>query len=152
MARPTARSISRSADDIVALCVDPDRLEEVWPHIRHYIDAVVGNGRGDDSAEIILNDLHLRLSLLWIAWDGGEIIAAATTKLIKTVNGTVCLITACGGHDMGAERWRKCIAPIESYAMAEGCTRIRIPGRRGWAAIFPDYQQPWIVLEKRLTS
>jgi hypothetical protein len=43
------------------------------------------------------------------------------------------------------------ITGLEDFANAEGCIAIRMEARKGWAAIFPDYHEPWIVLEKRLT-
>lgn len=133
----------------VVLCADPDRIPEIWPHVAELIEAAFA-GRGDDSAADVKSDLMARCALLWIAWDGGKIVAAATTKLLKTARGLVCVITSCGGREMGLARWRAAIRPIEEYAMAEGCAVIRVEGRRGWAAVFPDYREAWVALEKRL--
>ena len=140
----------RVADSLHTLCVDPDRIPEVWPHVADFITAAFANGRGDDNADIVLGDLYARESLLWITWDGEAVIAAATTKLLKVAYGLVCVITACGGCEMGPARWREAIKPIEDYALAEGCRAIRFEGRRGWAAVFPDYRERWVCLEKRL--
>lgn len=132
------------------LCVAPEMVDATWPHVVGFIEAAFENDRGDDSAELVLEELRAQLSLLWVAWDGNAVLAAATTKLIKTRRGLVCLITSCGGHDMGPTAWRKALRPIEDYARAEGCWKTRIEGRRGWAKVFPDYREAWIALEKRL--
>lgn len=134
-----------------ALCVSPDLIPEIWPHVRHFIEDAFLNGRGDDDPQIIHRDLLSGHSLLWIVWDSEQrqIIAAATTKVLDVERGKVCVITACGGIEIG--RWKRDgLAAIEAYARHEGCKFVRIEGRKGFARLFPDYRQPWIVLEKRL--
>lgn len=133
------------------LCVDPERIDEIWPHVKEFIAAAFDRDRGDDSADGVVADLRARRALLWIAWDGDVICAAATTRLFKVELGTICIITACGGREMGIDRWRSCIRPLEEYARAEGCRVIRVEGRRGWKAVFPDYSEVWVTLQKRLT-
>lgn len=119
--------------------------------MREFIERAFEHGRGDDNAEIVLADLKAKGSLLWIAWaaDDRKIIAAAVTKIIKTWRGLICLITACGGVDL--VRWKHMIGGLEDFARAEGCIAIRMEARKGWAAVFTDYREPWIVLEKRLS-
>lgn len=132
------------------LCVAPGMVPDIWPHVREFIEAAFAHDRGDDDAEIVHADLLSGGSLLWVAWDDERkrIIAAATSKLIKVRRGLICCITSCGGIDI--DRWSSCLAAIEAYAKDEGCTLMRIEGRKGFARVFPDYTQPWIVLEKRL--
>lgn len=135
---------------VKALCVDPARIEEIWPHVSAFIEEAFWHERGDDSAEIVLADLQAERALLWIVWDDDDkqIIAAATTKLLHVRGGLVCLITSCCGNDL--HRWQQCILEIEIYAKAEGCSRVRIDGRLGWRRYFPDYRERWVVLEKTL--
>lgn len=137
---------------MTAICVAPDRIGEIWPHVRAFVEAAFAECRGDDDAELVHDDLAAGRALLWIAWDdaGKRIVAASTTKLLDVKRGKVCLITSCGGRGVGSNRWVHLISDIESYAKAEGCKYVRFEGRRGWQAIFPEYEQPWIVLEKRL--
>lgn len=132
------------------LPVAPDLVPYYWPHVRPFIEAAFAECRGDDSAEIVHADLLSGNQYLWIAWDEDNlsIIAAITTKVIDVPRGRVCLITSCGGKSLN--RWVSFMPRIEEYAKAEDCKYIRFEGRKGWAAIFPDYEQPWIVLEKRL--
>jgi hypothetical protein len=142
--------MSAGAKPCVALCVDPDRIEDIWPHARAFIEAAFDGERGDDDAEAMFADLVARKSLLWIAWDDErkKILAAATTKLIKVSRGLVCWVTSCGGNDL--KRWRDCLGVIEGYAKAEGCSHVRLSGREGWKVIFPDYRKTWVTLEKAL--
>jgi hypothetical protein len=46
------------------------------------------------------SDILSGRSLLWIAWNGQAVEAAAATILINSEIGKVCIITACGGNDM----------------------------------------------------
>jgi hypothetical protein len=139
-----------ASPDVHALCVDPDRVDEIWPHARAFIEAAFDSELGDDSAELVLADLKSRNALLWIVWaeDRKQIIAAATTKLIRVTRGLVCLVTACGGNEL--KRWRDCISAVEGYAKAEGCSHVRLCGREGWKVIFPEYRKIWVTLEKAL--
>jgi hypothetical protein len=87
-------------------------------------------------------------ALLWLAWDGERIQAAAVTELHTTEWRKVCVIVACGGAGMRA--WLPLLAGIETYARAAGCACVRIMGRKGWARALPTYRTTRIVLEKEL--
>ena len=85
-------------------------------------------------------------ALLWLAWDGEEIAAAAVTELHKTDQRKICVIVACGGS--GRADWLPLISGIEKFAKAEGCRAMRIIGRRGWMRVLPDYRERAVVIEK----
>lgn len=139
-----------AGSDPVLVCVEPARIDEIWPHVRRFTESAFSDGRGDDNAEIVEADLRAGYSLLWIVWTAREnrILAAVTTKLLKTPRGFVCRITSCGGIEL--KRWAHLLADIEAYAKAEGCICVRWEGRKGWKAFFPGYREPWIVLEKKV--
>lgn len=130
------------------VCVHPNAVDDLWPHVRGYLESTFWRGRHKGDIDTVLADIKNGLALLWIVWDGRGILAAITTKLIQEPAGLVCLITACGGVFM--KRWLALIADIEAYAKAEGCRCMRAEGRKGWKAMLPDYREPWVVLEKRL--
>jgi hypothetical protein len=92
-------------------------------------------------------DVLVGLQLVWLAWDGKDIIAVATTQLIKPRN-KVCVLTACHGYDR--EKWQPLLACIEKYAKDEGCRSLRIYGRKGWQRVLTTYRVEHIVLEKTL--
>lgn len=130
------------------VCVDPKRIDEIWPHVSGFLASAFERGIGDDDLESLKQDLDARQSLLWVVWDGKGLLAAATTKLLKMPTKKLCVISACGGREL--RRWRRFIAELESYAKAEGCDAFRMMGRPGWKAVFPDYREPWVCLEKGL--
>jgi hypothetical protein len=134
------------------LCVDPDRIDEIWPHVESFIASALWRGPDGDSPADALFELRDRRLLLWIVWASDEqtILAAATTRLIDVGKGRVCIITACGGRELA--RWKRAIDEIEKYARAEGCVELRLMGRKGWVRMFPDFREPWTVLAKELTT
>jgi hypothetical protein len=111
------------------VCVDPERVREVWPHVSALLKAACYRTRLNAFADIEADILAGR-SLLWPAWNGSGVESAAATILINSEIGKVCIITACGGSDM--KRWLPLIGEIETYAKSEGCKRVRIYGRKGW--------------------
>ena len=129
------------------VCVDPQRVHEIWPHVAPLLKAACIRTGLNAFVDLEADILSSR-SLLWIAWNKQAIEAAAATVLINSEIGKVCIITACGGNDM--PRWLPLIAAIENYARAEGCTRVRIYGRKGWLRALDGYGQTHIIMDKEL--
>lgn len=136
----------RSSAELV--CVDPERVHEIWPHVAPLLRAACIR-TGLNAFADIESDILSGRSLLWIAWNGQAIEAAAATILINSEIGRVCIITACGGSDM--PRWLPLITEIENYARAEACTRVRIYGRNGWLRALDGYEQTHIIMDKELS-
>lgn len=133
----------------VLVCVDPEKVDELWPHVRPFIDAAFDTELGDDNTDSVKADLDARHALLWIVWNGNKLIAAATTKIVRVPAKKLCIITTCAGQDLS--RWLHFLVDMEKYAKAEGCDAMRIMGRRGWKAMLPTYHEPWVCLEKELS-
>jgi hypothetical protein len=93
-------------------------------------------------------DVLTGMQLVWLAWDGKEIMAVATTQLVKPRN-KVCVLTACAGRDR--DQWLPLFAKIEQYAKDEGCTKMRIYGRKGWIRVLDGYYVEHVILEKALS-
>lgn len=129
------------------VCVDPDHVREVWPLVAPLIQrAIVTTGLSAFAS--IERDILLGTSLLWLAWDGSVIEAAAATSLQQTDAGKICIITACAGA--GMTRWLRLIRGIEAYAQAEGCHCVRIFGRKGWGRVLDGYEERYAIIDKRL--
>jgi hypothetical protein len=129
------------------ICIDPARIHEIWLHVRGLLKTACRrtelNAFADFEAEIISGR-----SLLWVAWNGCAIEAAAATVLTNSEIGKVCVITLCAGH--GMKRWLKLIEWIEAYAKDEGCARIRIFGRKGWLRVLEGFESKHVVMDKVL--
>jgi hypothetical protein len=136
----------RSSAELV--CVDPQRVEEIWPHVAPLLRAACLR-TGLCAFADIEADILCGRSLVWIAWDGQAIEAAAATVLIHSEIGKVCIITTCGGRDM--TRWLTLLAEIETYARTEGCARVRIYGRKGWLRVLEGYEAKHIIMDKEIS-
>ena len=120
----------------------------VWPRVEHFVRAAVEATDLAAFADIAYAVLAGR-SLLWLALDGRELFAVATTELQRTEHSLVCVITACAGR-LGGELHRL-LKGIEDYARAEGCDYVRLFGRRGWVRkLKAHYVQRHVVLERKL--
>lgn len=131
---------------VETICVDPARVNEVWPHVRHFIAAAVKrcpNCTEHDIAKALTFD-----ALLWVRTDGEAIYGAGVTQLTRGALGLTCDVMAYGGP---CDDWPAAFAPIERYARDEGCAAIKIEGREGWRRVFRDYDLASITLMKRLT-
>jgi hypothetical protein len=77
------------------VCIPPDKAVLVWPHVSGLIHAAIK--RGDLSSFGPVEQSVLRGdALLWLAWDGERIQAAAVTELHRTEWRKVCVVVACG--------------------------------------------------------
>ncbi len=135
----------RSTVDLV--CIDPKRVSEVWPHVKHLIRSAIERTGLSDFLDVERSVLRGD-QLLWMAWNGLGVEAAATTHLIRVSGRKVCELTACGGKDR--MRWLPLLNDIETYAKNEGCDAMRILGREGWSRVLNDYHIAHVVLEKDL--
>ena len=128
------------------VCVDPKLVDQFWPHASKLIQTAVER-TGLCEFKDIESQVLSGGQLLWLAWSG-SIEAAATTELVEINGHLVCVLTACGGHQR--ERWLPLLAKIEQFAKDEGCSCLRIFGRRGWERVLNDYRVEHIILEKQL--
>ena len=126
--------------------VDRELVETVWPKVKHFIDPAVRVG--DWSFEAIEKEVLDGSAIMLVALDGEKFIAVAVIQIWETHRGRLCVILASGGKQL--HRWKDFMALVEDYARKQGCSCVRLYGRKGWKRIFPDFAEPWITLEKRL--
>ena len=138
-----------NATKVELVCVDPARIHEIWPHARELLKRASQRTGLNAFADIEADILSGR-SLVWIAWNGRAIEAAAATVLINSDIGKMCVITVCGGQ--GMKRWLNLVERIESYARDEGCIRVRIFGRKGWLRVLEGYDAKHAIMDKELRS
>jgi len=126
---------------MMSVCVDPKKINEVWPHFKHLIERAVKKGTSEFGG--IESDVLTGHSLLWLAYDG-KVHAAAVTKLYDGV----CEITACSGAKL--KTFLPLIKDLEAYARDEKCRAVRVVGRRGWIRVLGAYKPVATVLERAL--
>ncbi len=109
------------------VCVAPEDVPQIWPYAGGMIRSAIERTGLSDFADIE-KDVFSGDQLLWLVISD-KIEAAGTTHLSRGV----CTITACGGHLM--DRWVSLHKRIEKYAKDEGCSTVRIYGRKGWERV-----------------
>jgi hypothetical protein len=129
-------------------CVDPKFVARIWPSVCGLIRAAMRRGGLGSYAPVEESVLAGR-ALLWLVIDATAIEAAIVSELHQTEWRKVCVVVAGGGKDM--RRWIGLIGKIEEFARAEGCSAMRIVGRKGWARMLSEYRTTRIVLEKELS-
>ena len=130
------------------ICIDPARVREFWPYVAPLIAAAMKRGGITDLADVE-GAILAGQALVWMAWNGATINAAAVTQLSSVQGERFCTIVACGGRNR--DKWLPLLAGLEHYAKAEDCKAMRIFGRRGWERLLPDYKPARVLLEKELT-
>lgn len=128
------------------VCVPPDDVLRVWPHVRELIVDAAKRGAGDIFS--IESGVLNGPDLLWLAWDGEKILAAAVTSLGIANNDKICTIVACGGDEWS--RFGHLIEGLEKFAKDEGCKAIRINGRPGWLRALNGYRALQVTIEKAI--
>ena len=131
------------------VCVPPSYVNTLWQRVNaHILSAMERGGMGNYSD--VERGVRSGAMQLWLAFNDGEILAAAVTELTKRTNGELeCTIVACGGNER--DTWLHHIAALEDFARAEGCSRVRICGRPGWRRILNGYRTRKVIIEKELT-
>lgn len=128
------------------VCVPPNDVRKVWGQVRPLILDAAKRGSGDIFA--IESGLLNGPDLLWLAWDGETILAAAITSLGIVNNEKICTIVACGGDEWA--RFGHLIEGLEKFAKDEGCKRVRINGRRGWLRALDGYREMQVTMMKEI--
>ncbi|UZE51913.1 hypothetical protein ONR75_15895 [Rhodopseudomonas sp. P2A-2r] len=129
------------------ICIELARVAEFWPHVRGMILGAIERTGLSDAGDVEGSILRGG-SLLWIAWNGKTIEAAASTEIMSIGARKVCVLVACGGRDR--RRWLPMLRKLEIYAKAEGCSCVRIIGRRGWVRVLKSYAVKHVILERPL--
>jgi len=127
------------------VAIPPADAHGVWPPVAALVKAAMEKGRLSNYAEVE-QAVRSGAALLWLAWEGESIKAAAVTEVSAANGEKFCTIVACGGHDRG--QWLHLLEGLESHAKAEGCAAMRVYGRRGWGKLLKDYRVTRVLLEK----
>jgi len=122
-------------------------LEVVWPHVAPWIsERVVERSNGEFSIEGIAEKLITGAWQLWVVFDG-EYRAVLATEITK--EGIARIHFATG---KGADRWKHLIDDIKAWAKNQGCHRLHMLARKGWARHLPEFKVTHVLLETDLTD
>ncbi len=131
------------------LYIDPQQLGEAWPHINHLLVDVVDLFAGRHTMETVLSEIMNDQVALWVIAgpDGAQAILGTEIGIEPSGDRTMDIKWLAG---RGAHKWMHLLEQLEDVARAEGCTRLEMYARKGWAKHMPDYKLTRIKLEKDL--
>lgn len=129
------------------VCVPPKMASKFWPAVMPMVEE--GYRANDLFLPVnIEKDLIDGLKLLWLACDGGHILAVMVTELELRPSGKICYLGATCGRDLRS--WKNLQQKIENYAKSEGCSKLVIEGRKGWIRALPGFCEVRSTIEKQL--
>ena len=114
------------------------------------MESVAERSKGKFSVPGILEAIACQRWQLWIVWDGSVRAIVATELYRSPSNMKCCTIHFATGRE--AAGWTHHLDEIEVWAREEGCARIELIARKGWAKHLPAYKMSHVFLEKDLTS
>jgi hypothetical protein len=126
----------------VLLKVTPEKLGEVWGKAYEWLAPAIERD-GLVTKETVYDGLKSGYNQLWVCET-----AAAVTCLEDYAKERVCFIWLAGGSDLS--KIKENMRFIEAWAFENGCSRMRVTGRKGWLRVFKDYSEPYITMEKKI--
>lgn len=133
-----------------AYAIPREEVWRVWPGVAEWIDSAYK--AADEIMPLdILDQLRSGHRQLWVAWgDEQRVLCAVLTRIVQLRSGRALQVTGCGGEQV--ERWSDLITTLESFAKDEGCTKIQVSGRPGWARLYRNsgYRATRVVIEREL--
>ncbi len=134
--------------------ITSDRVKDVWPICKEYID--LGNSKSKD--EMTVEDIYDKLleteMQLWLVYDeNSKVISCLTTEVINYPQRRTCRIVTLGGRDL--DTWvDKFLDVLEEWAFAAACDSMETACRKGFIKKLKKfgYEHTYTVLGKELTA
>ena len=140
--------ITRQATPLLLRQVPISYLREVWPHVAGMLGSVVERSDGCWTLANMAQKLTAEEWQLWVIYDGEYRGVLATELFFEASGMKKARVVFCTG--VGAKQWVKLLSEIESWAQDQGCERIEMIARKGWARHLEDYKMTHVLLEKDL--
>jgi hypothetical protein len=119
---------------LIISLVPPDRVGDVWPLVKDYIDVAVYQTDGrytlDDAFTLVAQHGYL----LWIAFDEEKLKGAVITCFLTYPRKKVLHIMFLGGAEGRA--WKDAtLETLQRFAKDNECDCIEASGREGWSRV-----------------
>lgn len=119
-------------------------FEDEWARCAPWIEAALEHGGATHALEDIEALVRAREARFWAGREAAVVTEVQTWPRMKVLN-----VWLAGG-DL-AELRDELRPLVEAYGVAEGCQRMLVPGRQGWARALGYRPQFWICT-KELTA
>ncbi len=124
--------------------VPKETVRYIWKDVERVlkksVDTATGKVKLIDVLHGILNDTYV----LWVVFDGEEVIAAITTRIIQYPQRRSMALDWVGGSKM--KEWQDmAIEKITDFAVSNGCQHLEGYGRKAWGralkkhGFYPEY-------------
>ena len=124
--------------------VPKETVRYIWKDVERVLktsaDTAIGKVNLIDVLHGILNDTYV----LWVVFDGEEVIAAITTRIIQYPQRRSMALDWVGGSKM--KEWQDmAIEKITDFAMLNNCQHLEGYGRKAWGralkkhGFYPEY-------------
>lgn len=141
--------LDRISTSCQLVAVDPANVKTVWPLVQPYINRAFEEMDAPVPIDMFQSLVSGR-ALAWIVCDDQmRTIYVFVTELYVRRSGTKVCRLVCGAGERMNE-WLPLQAKLETYARAEGCSKIVAEGRPGWARALDGYTEIRRVIEKDL--
>lgn len=129
--------------------VETTEIGKNWNVLENALIEAADGSRGRYSVEGILTQVFREDWQLWAVITGDHLQALLATTLSVELSGhrTAGIVFAVGE---APREWVHLIDELEDWARTQGCTRLEIWARKGWAKMLQDYKLSHVLLEKHL--
>jgi len=131
-------------NEVATSFVPKEHAGAVWPKIEAYVESATRRTGGRYlPADVLIEILEGRM-LLWIAFEGEEVIGVAVSYFIDYPRKKVLAVPFMAGEDF--VRWGDSLLKLlRKWAFDNGCGTLEACARPGWARVFKDegYKRLW---------
>ena len=130
--------------------LDANGFNHYWPKVEQFLTDALQHEGFKLKPQQLAGQITEGLMGLYVVLDmaHGEVLGALACEVAEYPNENVFVIAYCGGRDL--YRWANLIGEMEREAIRLDCRTVRIPGRKGWGKVFPDYRETYRVYERKL--
>lgn len=136
-------------DEIVVCAIRPEDLPAVWPAVSKVLGKVEKYTNGEYTLEDIYVFIEEGEDLLFVIYEGENILGAATARLTHHPSRLVCHFITCAGEkmDLWLDKLFDAAAPL---IRAHKVDAVYIYGRPGWDKILPkrEFKKVYHVYER----
>lgn len=127
-----------------------EQAEKMWYKLSPLLERANDYSLHEYNMDDILHLIMEKKTECWVMWEGDELQAALTTEIVqyprkKGLNMFLAASNAPIGDVLG-----EFLATVEQWGKEQGCSIIKLDGRRGWLKLLPDYKAQRVLLTKNL--
>ena len=128
------------------------RIEAMWPVIAPLLQRAVEHSEGRTTLKETVSDIMAKRKQLWVIVDDDKQTRAAAVSSLQKFEAGLMLaaINLLGGEPGHLNELLDLMPQFESWAKGEGCNRVEILLRKGWAGKLPEYKLAAYMMSKTI--